>query len=152
MYLFQTELADAEKSSADNLEALQTLIESRKSCPNSPRKMPTVIGTAGCCDSLVQITARARMEGCGLALLAVLGVLVVAMLISSTNASVSQDTDFSVVPPNISDRVLGLRQEGHKRSRQGPNSVQEDPEGKQKGGQRTPRSPGGSGGWQNGAR
>jgi len=115
MYLFQAELADADKSSADNLEALQTLMEKRKSCPSSPRKTPTRIETTGRCDSGAQITARARMEGCGLALLAVLGVLLVAMLVSRTSASVSLDTDDSVVPPNISDRVLGLRQEGHKR-------------------------------------
>ena len=34
-------------------------------------------------------------------------------------------------------------QEGHKRSREGPNSVQKDPKGKQKGGKRTQGGAGG---------
>lgn len=115
LYLFQTELADAEKSSASNLEALHNLRENQKARPYSPCRTPTKFGAADCGDTSDRTTARARMEGCSLALLVALGAVVVAMLVNRTNESVPVDVEFPVAPPNISDRILGMRHEGHTR-------------------------------------
>jgi len=120
MCLFQAELADAEQSRAENLEALQMLMEKRHNPQSSPRKMPTESGVADCSSSSVQGVSRARMEGCGFGFLAMLVVFIAAWLqytpaTVQSDATVLVETDISVVPPNISDRVLGMREEGHKR-------------------------------------
>lgn len=118
MCLFQAELADAERSRADN-EALQMLMEKRHNTPNSPRKMPTGSGVAEGSSLSAQTVSRARMEGCGLGMVALMGVFI-AIWLQHTPASVRSDAvavvlDTPAVPPNISDRVLGMREEGHKR-------------------------------------
>lgn len=124
MYLFEAELAMAEHTNAENLEALQTLLEKRQSTGSSPQKPRNAVPVAGA-DIAVSLgtsgsrPSRSRLELGGMGLLGGLVVLVVAWLCRSTacpnNESNAHTFDRWIgdASANLTDRVLGMRQEGH---------------------------------------
>jgi hypothetical protein len=119
MYLYQAELAEAEHNSAQNFEALQALekrsdIVGHVATGNVGKRWPFYLSVLGGCLAVV-------------ALLATLGVLLPLRQVKQLDgicaakiAATESDLDVFMpqnltVLPNISDRVLGMRREGHMR-------------------------------------
>jgi tetratricopeptide (TPR) repeat protein len=130
MYLFQAELAEAEQTGAKNVEALQALLEKKRSVDTDSSNVIASGATADCVAVNAGKTRRrmSSLESFSLGLLGGLGVLFIAWMMqhSSTVPSISSNTHAEVpfilplnldvggdLVPNITDRAQGMRNEGH---------------------------------------
>lgn len=137
MCLYQAELAEANRSSTEDRKALKAL-RKRHSNAGIDTRTDTVgtegithaNGTNAAKGAACRSAPRPRLELYGVCLVALLGVLIAiwscrsqAMLpcpcsVSGHDANVSRTLSVNMsetVPPNISDRILGIRSEGHVR-------------------------------------
>jgi len=132
MCLFQAELAEADRSSTEDRKALQALQKRHSKAP-SPETGSSTTGTStthGGNGAACRSSSWLKPELHGACLIALLGILIAiwgcrsqAALtcpcsVSAGGANISKAVTVNmseIVPPNISDRVLGIRSEGHVR-------------------------------------
>lgn len=131
MYLFQAELAEAEQTNAENNEEIRAETKERRKLQAllAKRAVPVADGAPTATNlAPTKRSSQARLESVGLGLLAGLTVIAIAWLCqspavvpvipSTTNATMPVDqaqAETSLSPGNITDRVMGMRSEGHVR-------------------------------------